>query len=261
MSSEIKCWKCKEAKTESEFSVNQTMCKSCSSQYHRDRLAKRTPPQKCLACCEEKVASNYRRSPRVGMQKVCRECEEKVLQCSRCGVVKDHNSFAPDKAISTGRKSWCNTCGLDHQRPIRATIEYKIKARKLAREHAQRPEVRAIRLPAMRAYFATENGKQKIRKYSKSQKGYLARARRRARVAGVAATLTLTEWLEILTAHKNSCAYCKRPFVGKLKPEQDHKIPVNKGGGLTKENIVPACRYCNASKCNREKPVSLPPGV
>ncbi len=33
---------------------------------------------------------------------------------------------------------------------------------------------------------------------------------------------------------------------------QDHFIPLTKGGGYTKENIIPACRSCNASKQNAD---------
>lgn len=34
-------------------------------------------------------------------------------------------------------------------------------------------------------------------------------------------------------------------------PELDHKIPVSRGGGLTRENLCYACRSCNQSKLHR----------
>lgn len=48
-----------------------------------------------------------------------------------------------------------------------------------------------------------------------------------------------------------NCHYCDKPF--KLTSiTKDHKIPVSKGGGNEKENIVPACRKCNGDKSNME---------
>ena len=46
----------------------------------------------------------------------------------------------------------------------------------------------------------------------------------------------------------NSCAYCG----AKCELEQEHFIPVTKGGEYTKNNIITACRSCNASKGNRD---------
>ncbi|MFN3505261.1 MAG: HNH endonuclease [Caldimicrobium sp.] len=43
------------------------------------------------------------------------------------------------------------------------------------------------------------------------------------------------------------CYYCGR----KVSPEEltmDHRIPLSRGGASTRENIVPACRDCNAKK-------------
>lgn len=68
--------------------------------------------------------------------------------------------------------------------------------------------------------------------------------RRRARIAGALSTLTKLQWEAILAFYDNRCAYCGRD--GKL--EQEHVIPVSRGGGTTAENIVPACGSCNRSK-------------
>jgi len=66
----------------------------------------------------------------------------------------------------------------------------------------------------------------------------------RARDAGLAATLTLEQWLVTIAAFNGLCAYCKHePFC-----ELDHVRPVTRQGGTTGENCVPACALCNASK-------------
>jgi hypothetical protein len=56
------------------------------------------------------------------------------------------------------------------------------------------------------------------------------------------------EWVKILLEYNYKCAYCGKESKNL---EQDHVIPLSKGGLHTKENIVPACRSCNASKNNK----------
>ncbi|MFN4132489.1 MAG: HNH endonuclease [Caldimicrobium sp.] len=46
---------------------------------------------------------------------------------------------------------------------------------------------------------------------------------------------------------RGTCYYCGR----KVPPEEltmDHRIPLSRGGTSTRENIVPACKDCNAKK-------------
>ncbi len=69
--------------------------------------------------------------------------------------------------------------------------------------------------------------------------------RREARKRQLPATLTVKEWEHTLEYFERSCAYCGKPSI---ELHQEHFIPVAKGGGYTKENIVPACPDCNQSK-------------
>lgn len=74
-------------------------------------------------------------------------------------------------------------------------------------------------------------------------------ARRRARrVAAADNDLTTDEWESLLEAW-GACAYCGAtagPF------QKDCVLPISRGGRYTFENVVPACRSCNASKSNDE---------
>lgn len=45
------------------------------------------------------------------------------------------------------------------------------------------------------------------------------------------------------------CAYCGSPDPA---PQKDCMLPISWGGRYTLTNVVPACRSCNASKCNVE---------
>lgn len=71
---------------------------------------------------------------------------------------------------------------------------------------------------------------------------------RRARQKQLETTLTEEEWQKILDDHFHCCHYCGRKSDSL---QQEHKIPVSKGGGYTAQNIVPACKKCNNEKYNK----------
>lgn len=77
-----------------------------------------------------------------------------------------------------------------------------------------------------------------------------ARAQRRRvkRVAAADNDLTPVEWQSIKDAW-GGCAYCG---ATDLPLQRDCVLPISRGGRYTVENIVPACRSCNASKSNDE---------
>jgi len=68
------------------------------------------------------------------------------------------------------------------------------------------------------------------------------------RVAAADNDLTPVQWQSIKDAW-GGCAYCG---VTDLPLQRDCVLPISRGGRYTVENIVPACRSCNASKSNDE---------
>lgn len=60
--------------------------------------------------------------------------------------------------------------------------------------------------------------------------------------------LTEAEWAALRSAW-GGCAYCGA-VDGAL--QRDCVLPISRGGRYTLANVVPACRACNASKCNEE---------
>lgn len=60
--------------------------------------------------------------------------------------------------------------------------------------------------------------------------------------------LTDAQWAALREAWAR-CAYC-----GSDAPalQRDCVLPISRGGRYTLDNVVPACRSCNASKCNDE---------
>ncbi len=72
--------------------------------------------------------------------------------------------------------------------------------------------------------------------------------RRKNRMAKREHDLTDDQWAALL-AHWGGCAYCENdegPF------QKDTVLAISRGGRYTLDNVVPACRSCNASKCNDE---------
>ena len=63
--------------------------------------------------------------------------------------------------------------------------------------------------------------------------------------------LTNEEWQDILKKFEYKCAYCGIEFNDRVIPTKDHIIPLSIGGYNIKENIIPACRSCNAKKHNK----------
>jgi len=82
---------------------------------------------------------------------------------------------------------------------------------------------------------------------SRSRTARYARRRRR-RMLRVEHDLTADQWAALLHAW-GGCAYCGATGVAL---QRDCVQPIAWGGRYTLENVVPACRSCNASKCNQE---------
>lgn len=75
-----------------------------------------------------------------------------------------------------------------------------------------------------------------------------AAKRRSSRIARVVNDLTPAQWAALRLAW-GGCAYCGA--VG-VSVQRDCVQPIAHGGRYTITNVVPACRSCNASKCEQE---------
>lgn len=68
---------------------------------------------------------------------------------------------------------------------------------------------------------------------------------RRARLMAAKTTLTGGGWRVLLWLYDNTCVYCMKQFDNL---EQDHVMPLSRGGSHTPHNVVPACLPCNRKK-------------
>ena len=61
--------------------------------------------------------------------------------------------------------------------------------------------------------------------------------------------LTEREWEFAIKYFGENCCYCGKHMD---KPTKDHIKPLNKGGKLSRENVIPCCPSCNSSKKDNE---------
>lgn len=79
--------------------------------------------------------------------------------------------------------------------------------------------------------------------------------KRRDRKRSLVATFHNSHWRDCLEYWHGVCAYCGNPPLLWDKSSvltQEHFIPVAASGGYTPDNIVPACKSCNSSKCDSD---------
>jgi hypothetical protein len=131
----------------------------------------------------------------------------------------------------------------------------KLKAKKQKHYQKHAIEIRAKSAEWSLAHpgYATQSGKN-WRKLNPERARATIRAqsaRRRSRASATVNTLTEQEWQSILGAYHHRCAYCGRDDVPMT---QEHVIPILHGGGYTADNIIPACKSCNASRRTKSIP-------
>lgn len=81
----------------------------------------------------------------------------------------------------------------------------------------------------------------------RSRRARAARKRKR-RMDRVEHDLSDEQWQALKDAWQG-CAYC---CAQSASLQRDCVLPLSRGGRYTLDNIVPACRSCNTSKCNHE---------
>lgn len=193
-----------------------------------------------------------------------------MKHCSKCFEVlpKNNRYFAKDKRSSDGLVSQCKSCKNIYAEKYRKLNKEKINQFQRSYHH----ENKENRNKKSRSYYKKnasdlllykrkyyKNNKKEIletkkeyyekvkrnRQYKETRK--LNKQRYLTRKAKLIHSLSKSDWQQCLNQFDNQCAYCGN--TGTL--EQEHVIPVSRGGHYTADNIIPACRSCNASKNNK----------
>lgn len=196
---------------------------------------------------------------RGGQHRVCQACYDKSYRqkppvvCTECGNERKHYGKGLCKPCymrayaQTDRRKQAHRAQEQRRRTNRAE-----EVRAQDRQRNQSDQRREWRRLYRRAYY--ERRKTELQAYNRE---WMRKHREqmahygqiyRSRKAALPHSLTRTQWVEILEEYGHRCAYCGKE--GK-QFHKEHKIPVSRGGGYTRDNIVPACGSCNSRKSNK----------
>ena len=181
------------------------------------------------------------------MMKHCKECFDLLPM--------NEKYFSKQRKYLSGM---CKTCKSEYDRNHKNANkdyyrEYNKNYREKNREKINEYTRRYHKENKDKAREYRQKNKERIKKYRRK---YLQEnleiyrtynQERRARKRTLISTFTASQWNECLEYFNQSCAYCGD--TNRL--EQEHVIPVTKGGHYTLDNIIPACKSCNSSKHNK----------
>lgn len=196
--------------------------------------------------------------------------------CGKCGAEFDPEHFnqklcgeecrlqlrreakARYRSSPKGQASEARWIASDRRNENEKGYRQKPRARALAVKRARRclannPHLLDRKRERDKVYSATPKGRQinleATRKYRKTVKGRATNKNSKARRRALEATGTVTheQWQSRLQDYGFRCAYCGTAE----RLEQDHVVPLTKGGLHVIENIQPLCRTCNTKKSNK----------
>jgi hypothetical protein len=206
-------------------------------------------------------------------------------KCSKCGIEKLNTVefFQKNGVTENGLRGDCRVCSSENRKKYRQSNKekaityqkkyYHVNKEKLDERNKLYVKENTDEIINYRRNYYMENKEQIIKRsrlnYNENKERHLkiskiyrqknserfkvsARMksqRRRALVRNVPHTLTIGEWEETLNYFNNSCSYCGKSDEGL---HQDHFIPLTKGGGFVKGNMIPSCPPCNYSKHNKD---------
>lgn len=174
--------------------------------------------------------------------------------CTKCGIEKPATAewFSRQKSGKDGLRANCKECRKIIYQNNKEHVKYTSK--KYKQENKESTKLYADKYRKNNKKKSEEWRKDNKENIKKRMSAYckenldsykIYNQTRRALAQSLPSTLTLSEWQSTKEHFNHECAYCGK----KLKNlAQDHVIPLSKGGGYTKGNIIPSCKSCNNSK-------------
>lgn len=233
------CHICQIDKPVTEFPKHSSKCNDCIKGNSKGQIVT------CVECGRE---------GKLCARGLCNTCyarwakNRKVVKCIDCGEMKPHHTHGRCRQCAGRYRYETNRQAiLDWQRENRKKHPEREKAKdkqKYEKNKASGHEQRRVR----KYYLDNRDQLLKYQQdYHKEHPGLRTHYSevRRAKVKSLPHTLTNDEWSELVEQYDHCCAYCGK-YARRL--HREHKIPVSRGGGYTKDNIVPACAECNLRK-------------
>lgn len=221
--------------------------------------------KKCSKCGESKPATSeyfyIRKDAKCGLRSICKECSSEKGKQYRAGIGKQYREVNREKEAERHRKYREANRGkiIAIQSKWREANREKDSERKRKWCEANREKI-SIRGKKYREDNKDKEAKRRNRYYEANKERYSEyqrqwsnanrdiknslNQRRKARKRKLPATLTPEQWESTKQHFGNKCAYCGK----ELPLEQDHFMPLSKGGEYALSNIIPSCKSCNCSK-------------
>ena len=148
----------------------------------------------------------------------------------------------------------CPTCGdttrYKNNRCVSCSRTTKKRYAQSAKGKKRRTEYRRSRLAIIKAIQQTPKNKAYMKAYWQSPKGKavlkVAQQKNRAKRLNSEGFYTTQEWLDLKAHYDYRCLCCGRHESEIKSPlEQDHVVPISKGGTNWITNIQPLCESCN----------------
>lgn len=172
-----------------------------------------------------------------GFRWKCKECQKLEREAKKeymANYREQHKEESKEYNKEYGKKHW---------KKNKETISVKRK------NHYESNKDKILEKNRERYQDNIEQERLRSHKYSISEAGKESSRRRhharKARELNVSVNFTLNDWNEAKEHFNHCCAYCGKESK---RLTQDHFIAVSRGGGYTKDNIIPACISCNSSK-------------
>jgi 5-methylcytosine-specific restriction endonuclease McrA len=198
-----------------------------------------------------------------GIRNVCIRCEYTKNETPRCFVSFNGGIIEAKKCTGCERTLEATTDNYDKAKKgylglfakckdcrMRYREENKDRLQKKAQAYYQEHKEELCEKVMAYSRVNSDKVKRYLRKWNQENKHkkVIYAQRREAHKRKAPSDFTIEQWDECMKTFDDKCAYC-----GKSKVlEQDHFVPLSKGGEYTKDNIVPACKSCNVSKYNND---------
>lgn len=177
----------------------------------------------CPVCKNCRCKTNRRSFNAKEGHKICQVCKKELPATEEY--------FHKNKKGKLGFLGTCKKCRKDNADLDKISKQRKRYYYNNKKEELQRHKDWCIKNP------------EKVKEFSRIKK-----QKRKAMKKQLPNNFTLKDWNKCKEYFNNECAYCG--CLDNLA--QDHVIPITKGGGYIKDNIIPACKSCNSSKCDKD---------